>query len=72
MQICSNGDKVNKNDDLAMVDRVTLMQAISDVQETMDYLRKESAGIALDSKRKPTLNFPRAKNKALNLEISLI
>ena len=39
--LVSNGDKVNKNDDLAMVDRVTLMKAISDVQETMDYLRKE-------------------------------
>ncbi|MBR2079708.1 MAG: HlyD family efflux transporter periplasmic adaptor subunit [Clostridia bacterium] len=39
--LVSNGDKVNKNDDLAVVDRVTLMKAISDVQETMDYLRKE-------------------------------
>ncbi len=39
--LVSNGDRVNKDDDLATVDRVTLMQAISDVQETMDYLREE-------------------------------
>ena len=37
----SDGDSVKKGDDLLKIDRVTLMQAISDVQETMDYLREE-------------------------------
>ncbi len=40
--LVSNGDSVKKGDDLATVDKVTLMQAISSVQETMDYLRKET------------------------------
>ncbi len=39
--LVSNGDRVKKGDDLAEIDRVTLMQAISDIQETMDYLREE-------------------------------
>ena len=39
--LVSNGDIVKKGDDLMKIDRVTLMQAISDVQETMDYLREE-------------------------------
>ncbi len=39
--LASNGDSVKKGDDLLEIDRVTLMQAISDVQETMDYLREE-------------------------------
>ena len=39
--LVSNGDSVKKGDDIAEIDRVTLMQAISDVQETMDYLREE-------------------------------
>ncbi len=39
--LVSNGDSVKKGDDLMKIDRVTLMQAISDVQETMDYLREE-------------------------------
>ena len=39
--LVSNGDRVKKGDYLAEIDRVTLMQAISDIQETMDYLREE-------------------------------
>ena len=39
--IVSNGDSVSKGDALAEIDKVTLMQAITDVQETMDYLREE-------------------------------
>lgn len=39
--IVSNGDSVTKGDALAEIDKVTLMQAISDVQETMDYIREE-------------------------------
>lgn len=37
----SNGDIVKKGDSLMKIDKVTLMQAISDVQETMDYIREE-------------------------------
>ncbi len=39
--LVSNGDRVKKGDALASVDRVTLMQTISEVQETMDYLAKK-------------------------------
>lgn len=39
--IVSNGDSVTKGDALAEIDKVTLMQAISDVQGTMDYIREE-------------------------------
>ena len=39
--LVANGDSVKKGDDLAKIDKVTLMQAISSVQETMDYLREE-------------------------------
>ena len=39
--IVSNGDSVTKGDALAEIDKVTLMQAITDVQETMDYIREE-------------------------------
>lgn len=50
--LVSNGDAVKKGDDLAEIDRVTLMQAISDVQETMDYLREEME----DAKGESTTN----------------
>jgi len=50
--LVSNGDAVKKGDDLAEIDRVTLMQAISDVQKTMDYLREEME----DAKGESTTN----------------
>ena len=39
--LVNNGDVVSKGDPLAMVDKVTVMEAISSVQETLAYLEKE-------------------------------
>ncbi len=39
--LVSNGDSVKEGDALATVDRVTVMSAITKVQETMDYLSEE-------------------------------
>lgn len=36
--LVSNGDVVQKGDDLAKVDKVTVMEAIVEVQDTLDYL----------------------------------
>lgn len=39
--LVSNGDPVSQGDPIACVDRVTVMSAITEVQETMDYLAEE-------------------------------
>lgn len=44
--LVSNGDTVREGDPLAVIDRVSVMSAIAEVQETMDYLREEMAGLS--------------------------
>ena len=49
-----NGDTVNRGDIIATVDRVTVMQAITKVQETMEYLQEEIEKIS-DEKEPKTV-----------------
>lgn len=43
--LVSNGDTVSEGDPLAVVDRVSLMSAIIQVQDTLDYLVEEMASV---------------------------
>lgn len=47
--LVKNGDVVSKGDPLATIDRVTLMNTITSVQETMDYLIEEMADVTNES-----------------------
>ncbi len=46
--LVGNGDIVSKGDAIAGVDRVSVMSAITEVQETLDYLSEEIADISSD------------------------
>ena len=47
--LVGNGDTVKAGDPIARVDKVTLMTALAEVQETLDYLSDEIADAANDS-----------------------
>lgn len=47
--LVSNGDTVSEGDAIASVDRVSVMSAITQVQETMDYLAEEIDDASSDS-----------------------
>ena len=47
--LVSNGDTVKKGDAIARVDKVSVMLALSEVQETLDYLAKELAAAASET-----------------------
>lgn len=47
--LVKNGDVVSKGDPLATIDRVTVMNTITDLQETMDYLIEEMADVTDES-----------------------
>jgi len=44
--LVSNGDYVREGDPLAVIDRVSVMEAITGVQDTMDYLLQEMAELS--------------------------
>lgn len=44
--LVSNGELVKEGDPLAVIDRVSVMEAITGVQDTMDYLRQEMANLS--------------------------
>lgn len=47
--LVGNGDTVSEGDPIAAVDRVSVMTAITDVQETLDYLSEEIADTSSDT-----------------------
>ena len=47
--LVGNGDTVSQGDPIATVDRVSVMTAITGVQETLDYLSEEIAGTSGDT-----------------------
>ena len=47
--LVGNGDTVSQGDPIATVDRVSVMTAITGVQETLDYLSEEIAGTSSDT-----------------------
>lgn len=47
--LVGNGDSVKKGDPIARVDKVSVMLALQEVQETLDYLAKELAAISNDT-----------------------
>lgn len=47
--LVENGDIVQEGDALAAIDRVTVMNTITSVQETMDYLRDEMSDVTSES-----------------------
>ena len=47
--LVSNGDAVTEGQPIALVDRVSIMSAITQVQETMDYLREQLDDVSSDT-----------------------